>query len=372
MEAAALVCAIWIVAVCLHEWGHAIVAYIGGDTSVKDKGYLTFNIFKYTDPGMSLFIPMFALMMGGIALPGAAVYIDHSKLRNKFWESAVSLAGPAMSAVTLILLSLPFYLGMVPDSPRGWLWPSIAFSTQLLAFVTVLNLIPLPPLDGYGLLEPWLPAPVRNKLRQFSVYGIWILLAALWFVKPIGDALWTISDNIIVALHVPLPLVGVGAVLFQRNSMVLVIAIIVTLILVQRRGQKKIAREVEWYELGNHLQAERKYKDAIVAYDKALAIAPNLCDAWHNRALACAMMGNHEQAIADFKYAIDCDPKNPNYWYNRACCFAMLENKGEAYKHLEQAIKLDPTITQSTDKLKAGFRDMLNDEQFVKLIEKSY
>jgi Zn-dependent protease len=368
MEAAALVCAIWIVAVCLHEWGHAIVAYMGGDTSVKDKGYLTLNIFKYTDPGMSLFIPMFALMMGGIALPGAAVYIDHSKLRSKVWESAVSLAGPAMSALTLVLLVLPFYLGIAPRTPEGWLWPSIAFASQLLAFVTVLNLIPLPPLDGYGLIEPWLPTPLREKLRQFSVYGIWILLAALWFIDPIGDALWSISDSIITYFHVPLRMVGAGAVMFQRNSMVLVVVILVILAMVARRGQKKVPKEVEWYELGNHLQAERKYKEAIAAYDKALAIAPTLCDAWHNRALANAMMGNHEQAIADFKYAIDCAPNNANYWYNRACCFAMLDNKAEAYKHLEQAIKLDPTITESPEKLQAGFRDMLKDEQFVRLI----
>ena len=60
----------WMISLCLHEFGHAIVAYFGGDTSVKDKGYLTLNPLNYTDPGLSLLLPMIFLVMGGIALPG--------------------------------------------------------------------------------------------------------------------------------------------------------------------------------------------------------------------------------------------------------------------------------------------------------------
>jgi len=64
----------WIFSLCLHEFSHALVAYYGGDTTVKDKGYLTFNPLKYTHPFLSLILPLIILLMGGIGLPGGAVY----------------------------------------------------------------------------------------------------------------------------------------------------------------------------------------------------------------------------------------------------------------------------------------------------------
>ncbi|MEO0540050.1 MAG: site-2 protease family protein, partial [Cyanobacteria bacterium P01_A01_bin.105] len=84
----------WVVSVCLHEFGHAVVAYWGGDTSVKDKGYLTLNPLKYTNPGLSFVMPLMFLLLGGIPLPGAAVYINQRQLRSRTWKSAVSAAGP--------------------------------------------------------------------------------------------------------------------------------------------------------------------------------------------------------------------------------------------------------------------------------------
>ena len=80
--------------VCLHEFGHAIVAYWGGDHSVKDKGYLTLNPLRYTNVSTTLVLPLIFLLMGGIPLPGAAVYINHSELRSKAWKSADSAEGP--------------------------------------------------------------------------------------------------------------------------------------------------------------------------------------------------------------------------------------------------------------------------------------
>ncbi len=61
----------WIFSLCLHEFSHTLVAYLGGDTTVKDKGYLTFNPLKYTHPVYSLLIPLIFLVLGGIGLPAA-------------------------------------------------------------------------------------------------------------------------------------------------------------------------------------------------------------------------------------------------------------------------------------------------------------
>jgi hypothetical protein len=73
MSLSLIVCIGWIFALCIHEFCHAVVAYAGGDKSVKDKGYLTLNPIKYTDPGLTLVIPIIMLMLAD--LPGQR-YID--------------------------------------------------------------------------------------------------------------------------------------------------------------------------------------------------------------------------------------------------------------------------------------------------------
>ena len=73
----------WILTVCVHEYAHALTAYLCGDKSVADRGYLTMNPLSYIDPMTSLLLPVFALWMGGIALPGGAVQINLSALRKR-------------------------------------------------------------------------------------------------------------------------------------------------------------------------------------------------------------------------------------------------------------------------------------------------
>ncbi len=106
----------WIFSLCLHEFSHALVAYLGGDTTVKDKGYLTFNPLKYTHPVYSLLIPLIFLVLGGIGLPGGAVYIETWRLRSRNWMSAVSLAGPTANLILAIILGLALRFGPVTSS----------------------------------------------------------------------------------------------------------------------------------------------------------------------------------------------------------------------------------------------------------------
>src|SRR5438067_10238941 len=87
----------WILSVVLHEFAHGLVAYVGGDYTIKERGGLTLNPLQYVDPLMSIVLPAIFLLMGGIPLPGGATYIRRDLLRNKLWNSLVSAAGPAMN-----------------------------------------------------------------------------------------------------------------------------------------------------------------------------------------------------------------------------------------------------------------------------------
>src|SRR5712691_4273848 len=62
----------WVTSLCLHEFGHAFVAYLGGDRSVVAAGYLTLNPLLYANLLMTIILPVIFLLLGGIALPGGA------------------------------------------------------------------------------------------------------------------------------------------------------------------------------------------------------------------------------------------------------------------------------------------------------------
>src|SRR5918996_5519472 len=177
----------WIFSLCLHEFSHALVAYIGGDYTVREKGYLTFNPLKYTHPLFSIVLPLLFLVMGGIGLPGGAVYIERWRIRNRFLLSAMSLAGPLSNLLVAIVLAVMLRFALVTSSG---IWPGLSFLLVLQVSAVFFNLIPLPPFDGYGAIEPFLPQAIRGLVDSFRDMAIWIVLLAFWFVPSISSLFW--------------------------------------------------------------------------------------------------------------------------------------------------------------------------------------
>ncbi|KAF0106868.1 MAG: Zn-dependent protease [Anaerolineaceae bacterium] len=197
----------WIFSLCLHEFSHALVAYYGGDTSVREKGYLTFNPLKYTHPVYSLLMPLLFLVLGGIGLPGGAVYIETWRLRGKKWESAVALAGPAANMALAVVLAV--VLQFAPASGGG-VWPGLGFLALLQISAVVLNLIPVPPFDGYGALAPFLNMELRVKIARLSAFITLGVFALLWYVPFVNDIFWMVVVLIGRILQLPLDLVLQG------------------------------------------------------------------------------------------------------------------------------------------------------------------
>ncbi len=165
----------WAVSLCLHEFAHAYVAYRGGDLSVRDKGYLTLDIRRYTDVALSFVLPVVFLLLGGIPLPGGAVWINHGAIRSRGLRSLVSLAGPATNLVIGALLTAAVATVPMPDGLAIGL--SCLALIQVLAFV--LNILPVPGLDGFGMLEPYLSTPARQlaaRVRPWAPIVLFLLL----------------------------------------------------------------------------------------------------------------------------------------------------------------------------------------------------
>src|SRR5689334_4254573 len=177
----------WIFSLCLHEFSHALVAYLGGDYTVREKGYLTFNPLKYTHPLFSIVLPLLFLVMGGIGLPGGAVYIERERIRNRFMLSLVSLAGPLSNLLVAIVLGL--ILRFVPSIPAAYL-PGLSFLLVLQVSAVLFNSIPLPPFDGYNVLEPFLPEVIREQVNHVRDIAIWVILLLFWFVPAVSNSFW--------------------------------------------------------------------------------------------------------------------------------------------------------------------------------------
>lgn len=169
-----LVLAGWSVSLCLHEFGHALAAYRGGDRSVRAKGYLTLDIRRYADVGLSFVLPVIFLLLGGIPLPGGAVWIEHGAIRSRAVRSFVSLAGPLTNLVFGAVLTAAVALVPMPFGLQIGL--SALALIEVLAFV--LNILPVPGLDGFGVLEPYLSFPARQlatRVRPWAPIALFAL-----------------------------------------------------------------------------------------------------------------------------------------------------------------------------------------------------
>jgi Zn-dependent protease len=203
----------WGVSLCLHEFGHAFVAYKGGDYAVRSKGYLTLDIRRYTDPVFSIVIPLLLLAFGGIPLPGGAVWVDHHALRSRRVESAVSLAGPLSNLVLGLVLaqivrgvtSLPLAAGL-----------SYLALLQILAFV--LNILPIPGLDGWGAIEPWMPREAKRFGQAVRPWAPLVLFALLIGVAWFGQAFFSLANTVFHAVggDTDLAMSGLRTFLFWR------------------------------------------------------------------------------------------------------------------------------------------------------------
>lgn len=183
----------WILSLALHEFGHAVVAYIGGDRSVVEKGYLTLDVRKYVDIKTSLLFPIGILILGGIGLPGGAVWINTGAIRSPVMRSLMSAAGPAASGACALLCLVPVRLDLFEAE---WLVIGLSLLGWIQVIAMVFNLLPIPGLDGYGIIEPHLSQQTLRAIAPYRQYGIMVVIIAIWFIPPARDAFFGVTDSL--------------------------------------------------------------------------------------------------------------------------------------------------------------------------------
>jgi len=198
----------WILSVTLHEFAHGLVAYFGGDYTIRERGLLTLNPIRYANPVMTFILPLIFVAMGAIPLVGAATYIRTDLLRNKAWRSASAAAGPFVNLLCFLACALPLHqnVGWVdPNSPLET-WSSVQMFCGAMAVLQIyacfINLIPLPPLDGFRIIQPYLPATLVNQTRNPQIgMGFLLLLFFALSNQQIGQAIYNFLFSVFDLLH---------------------------------------------------------------------------------------------------------------------------------------------------------------------------
>lgn len=188
----------WILAVMAHEFGHALVAYVAGDHTVKAKGYLAFDPRRYGDVGTSLVIPILALLLGGVGFPGGAVYLRHDLMRGPIWRAAASLAGPLATLIVFLLLALGLRIWFEAGA-SGPLFAALSVLAFLQAMALILNLLPIPGLDGFGAIRPFLPAAWAPAIRKAEGLALVALIALIFIVPGASAGLFRLAASLSVA-----------------------------------------------------------------------------------------------------------------------------------------------------------------------------
>lgn len=187
-----------IFAITVHEAAHGYVARHFGDMTAQEQGRISFNPMRHIDPVGTILIPALTLALGGILFGWAKpVPVNFMRLRHPkqdmFWVAA---AGPFSNLLMAIVWAMVIKLhGFLPES---FAWPLAlmgAVGVLINTVLMVLNLIPLPPLDGGRIAVSLLPTHLAIKFAQIERYGFIILMVLLF-----TNALSVIMDPFIMAM----------------------------------------------------------------------------------------------------------------------------------------------------------------------------
>ncbi len=191
----------WIVSLCLHEYAHARTALHGGDISIGTKGYLTLNPLKYTHALLSIVLPVLFVIMGGIGLPGGAVFIERGRIQGRWKHSLISAAGPLTNVLFAIVCTAPFWLDALDGVPATFRF-ALGFLALLQVTAAILNFLPVPGLDGYGVIEPWLPYGIRRQVEPFAPFGLLAVFGILW-IPEVNAVFFDAVHTLLSALGIP-------------------------------------------------------------------------------------------------------------------------------------------------------------------------
>ncbi len=172
-------------AITVHEVAHGWVARRLGDPTAYMMGRLTLNPLKHIDLVGTVIVPLVLLMLGGFIFGWAKpVPVAWQNLRNPKRDMAiVALAGPMANLAMALFWALIVKIGYMTVTTMPFIGEPLVYMGSAGIFINiilmVLNLLPLPPLDGGRIVTGVLPNPLAEKFARIEPFGFFILIALL-------------------------------------------------------------------------------------------------------------------------------------------------------------------------------------------------
>jgi Zn-dependent protease len=181
-----------IFAITVHEAAHGYVARHFGDMTAQQQGRISLNPLRHIDPIGTILIPSITMLVGGIffgwakPVPVNFMNLRHPK-RDMLWVAA---AGPGANLVMAFIWAIVIKLSVLAPAnfalPLALMGAAGIFTNTILM---VLNLLPLPPLDGGRIAVSLLPHDLAVKYAQIERYGF-IILIILLFTHILDKIMW--------------------------------------------------------------------------------------------------------------------------------------------------------------------------------------
>ena len=207
-----------ILAITLHEAAHGYVAKYFGDLTAYAQGRVSLNPLRHIDPVGTIALPLILLAVGKLLGGGGILFgwakpvpVNFANLRrpkrDMLWVAA---AGPFSNLVMALFWGLVMKAGLVMQEnffalPMALMGAAGVFFN---AIIMVLNLLPLPPLDGGRIVVSLLPHRMAHAFSRIEPYGF-IILIVLLFTGVLGQIMWPLigsTMSLIAALFgVPVP-----------------------------------------------------------------------------------------------------------------------------------------------------------------------
>lgn len=174
-------------AITVHEVAHGWVARYLGDPTAMMLGRLTLNPIKHIDPVGTVLVPAALVLLGGVIFGWAKpVPITVENLKSPKRDMAfVAVAGPLSNLLMALLWALVMKIALLIASAAPALAMPLTYmgaaGITINAILLVLNLLPVPPLDGSRVVSSLLPEPMAWKFNRLEPYGLIILLALMVF-----------------------------------------------------------------------------------------------------------------------------------------------------------------------------------------------
>jgi len=155
--------------------------------------------------------------MGGIGLPGGAVYINPGAIRNRHMRSLTSAAGPIATTVCAAILLIPFMIGAFDIQGMDHLafWAGLALLAFLQITALFFNLLPIPGLDGFGVIAPYLPQGFIQGVRSLGMFTYLIIFFLFFGGTPVSRAFWTWIFFVVRLVNLDFSLIDLGLRQFQ-------------------------------------------------------------------------------------------------------------------------------------------------------------